>query len=147
MNKRFLSLLIVIAAIAGAMIFQATRTASSLVLLPSDLIQKGPETSLQRIRVGGKVVAEGLQYELQPEIVLNFMVEDPKDPKGSVPVIYKGLKPDMFAPGRDVIIDGDFRGGTIHAAKLLTQCPSKYEPPVPGASDSNQVPYPAGDPQ
>jgi hypothetical protein len=39
----------------------------------------------------------------------------------------------MFQAGRDVLIDGDFKGGKIIAAKLQTQCPSKYEPAMPGA--------------
>jgi cytochrome c-type biogenesis protein CcmE len=39
----------------------------------------------------------------------------------------------MFQAGRDVLIDGDFKNGTIVAAKLQTQCPSKYEPAMPGA--------------
>ena len=52
-------------------------------------------------------------------------------PGGTVPVVFNGVRPDMFAPGRDVIIDGNFANGTLEATKLLTQCPSKYEPPDP----------------
>ncbi len=144
MNKRFLSLLLIIAAIAGGLIFQGTRSAASLVLEPTDLIAKGTNASLQRIRVGGKVADQEINYQLQPEIILAFNVENTKNPSGSVPVVYKGLKPDMFAPGRDVIIDGDFEGGVFKATKLLTQCPSKYEPPVPGSTESA---YPSGAPQ
>ena len=48
---------------------------------------------------------------------------------GAIPVTYKKLKPDMFAAGRDVIIDGNFINGKVEALNLLTQCPSKYEPP------------------
>ena len=48
-----------------------------------------------------------------------------------VPVIYRGLRPDMFTAGRDVIIDGSFENGTVVASSLLTQCPSKYEAPSP----------------
>lgn len=49
----------------------------------------------------------------------------------SVPVVYQGLRPDMFAVGRDVIIDGEFKDGVVFASSLLTQCPSKYEAPSP----------------
>jgi hypothetical protein len=36
-------------------------------------------------------------------------------------------KPDMFAPGRDVIVEGKLGGGdTIEARQVLTSCPSKY---------------------
>ncbi len=138
MNSRFLSLILVIAAVAGGLIYQGTKTSASLVFEPSDLIAKGANASQDRIRVGGKVAKQGIVYQLQPEIILSFRVENLKDPIGSIPVIYKGLKPDMFAEGRDVIIDGDLEGGTLNATKLLTQCPSKYEPPVPESSGKRQ---------
>lgn len=48
-----------------------------------------------------------------------------------VPVLYQGLRPDMFSAGRDVIIDGEYRDGVVVASTLLTQCPSKYEAPSP----------------
>jgi len=38
-------------------------------------------------------------------------------------------KPDMFAPGRDVIVEGRLAlDGTIDARQVLTSCPSKYVP-------------------
>lgn len=41
-------------------------------------------------------------------------------------------KPDMFAPGRDVIVEGRLaRDGTIEARQVLTSCPSKYGPKQP----------------
>jgi cytochrome c-type biogenesis protein CcmE len=66
------------------------------------------------------------------------LVKDPKGTEQVVPVVYQGLKPDMFAAGRDVLIDGDYVGGVIKAAKLQTQCPSKYEPVAPGAAPASQ---------
>ena len=61
-------------------------------------------------------------------------MSDPAGGATTVAVEYRNLKPDMFQAGRDVLIDGDFKGGTIVAAKLQTQCPSKYEPALPGAT-------------
>ena len=51
-------------------------------------------------------------------------------------VICRGQpKPDMFAPGRDVIVEGRLdHGGTIEARQVLTSCPSKYAPKQPGAA-------------
>ena len=38
-------------------------------------------------------------------------------------------KPDMFAPGRDVIVEGKLgAGGVITATQVMTSCPSKYKP-------------------
>jgi cytochrome c-type biogenesis protein CcmE len=44
-----------------------------------------------------------------------------------LPVRYNGVLPDMFADGRDVIVEGKVEGGVFHAKSLLTTCPSKYE--------------------
>lgn len=123
--------------LAAFLVFRATQEAASLVLLPSDLLQHRSE-ALKRIRVGGRVAALPVDYNIEPEVELKFFIHDPgaasSDANQAVPVVYKGIKPDMFAPGRDVIIDGEFSQGTLKAGKLLTQCPSKYEPPSPGSN-------------
>lgn len=133
MGKIFISLVVVFIVIGGALVYRATQTTSSLVLSPSEVLAKGTSRDLKRIRVGGRVV-DPIQYQTDPQMILSFQVKNPAGGEQVVPVIYKGLKPDMFAAGRDVLIDGDFVGGTIQAAKLQTQCPSKYEPVVPGAA-------------
>jgi cytochrome c-type biogenesis protein CcmE len=48
----------------------------------------------------------------------------------SVPVVYTGSVPDLFAPGKDVGIEGELRRGIFvgDAGTLVTKCPSKYAP-------------------
>lgn len=135
MNRTFLSLIFAFVAVGGLMVFQATRSESSEVVLPSELQARTKDQP--RIRVAGKVIAGTIDYTLQPQIVLRFSIENPGEGGGSLPVVYNGLKPDMFAPGRDVIIDGEYEGGVMKASKLLTQCPSKYEPPDPNHPQVN----------
>ena len=138
MNIKFLSLVLLFLGVGSLIVFQATRESSSLVKLPSELAPLGKGTSVNRIRVAGKVMVDTINYEVQPELSLTFSISDPGKSGVStpsvvgIPVVYKGIKPDMFAPGRDVIVDGDFLDGTLVASKLLTQCPSKYEPPSVG---------------
>ncbi len=133
MNKLFVSLVVVFLVIAGALVFQASRTGTSDVIMPSDLAARSAGETLNRIRVAGRVANATIDYKVEPAIELRFSIEDPgtkPDKKqGTIPVFYAGIKPDMFATGRDVIIDGDFSAGVLTANKLLTQCPSKYEPP------------------
>jgi len=133
MGKVFISLVVAFIVCGVALVYQATRGTSSLVLSPSEVLSKGVSRDLKRIRVGGRVV-DPITYQTEPNMVLSFSVKNPAGGEGVVPVVYRGLKPDMFAAGRDVLIDGDFVGGTIQAAKLQTQCPSKYEPAVPGSA-------------
>lgn len=133
MGRIFVSLVVLFVVIGGVLVFQATRGTSALVLKPSELLARAGQGDLTRIRVGGRVV-EPIEYKTEPRMLLRFGVEDPKDGNGEVAtVVYESLKPDMFAAGRDVLIDGDYVGGVIRAAKLQTQCPSKYEPAMPGA--------------
>lgn len=145
MNKLFLSILAVFIVLGGLAVIRTTKLTASTVFLPSDLASKrtgNPDVRLMRIRVGGRVSSLPVDYKVQPVIELKFSITDPgiksEGPETqTVPVIYNGLKPDMFAPGRDVIIDGEFVNGVLVANKLLTQCPSKYEPPDPENHDKS----------
>jgi cytochrome c-type biogenesis protein CcmE len=132
MNKRFLIIFLVAATIATILVVQATRQGSSLVLMPSELLAQDNGKVMTRLRVAGRVADQAIEYNLSPKIELKFSIHDPGKKDGQlIPVVYEGLKPDMFTSGRDVILDGEYRNGVFVANKLLTQCPSKYEPPDP----------------
>lgn len=124
------SFIILFLAIVGFLLWQAMGTGTSVVLLPSEITLT--KQNLKRIRVAGKVLGENIKYQVEPEFKLTFAIHDPGKIQGkTLNVEYKGIKPDMFAGGRDVIIDGEIQNGQLIAHQLLTQCPSKYEPPTP----------------
>lgn len=138
MNKFTASILVVLV-VVGFLLFKAFKQGTSLYIMPSQLAKDSaadPAVKMSRIRVIGRVSTDPVKYEVEPEIKLEFSIHDPEENAGVVPVVYRGIKPDMFAAGRDVIIDGDFVDGELIATKLLTQCPSKYEPPEPGQAKS-----------
>ena len=60
---------------------------------------------------------------------LHFRLRDVKG-SATVPVVYKGSVPDLFKPGRDVVVDGRYANGVFTAVPgtLVTKCPSKYVP-------------------
>ena len=86
-------------------------------------MERAPEAG--GFRLDGIVAAGSIQYD-QKEPRLRFRMTDGKE---AVNVIYDGLMPDAFADGRDVVVEGTFRHAdrTLHASKLVTKCPSKYE--------------------
>ena len=128
--KRFALLLLIVIGLVVLLSYQATKSAASAVYIPSTLLNLAADAS--RIRVAGKVASQPIDYQTDPTMKLTFSLRDSDKPSDlGVPVIYLGLKPDMFAVERDVIIDGDYKNGVVHATNLLTQCPSKYEPPKP----------------
>jgi cytochrome c-type biogenesis protein CcmE len=48
----------------------------------------------------------------------------------TVPVVYRGSVPDLFRPGRDIVVQGRLQNGAFVAVPgtLVTKCPSKYSP-------------------
>ena len=67
---------------------------------------------------------------------LRFRLRDVKDTSGAtVPVVYTGSVPDLFASGRDIVVDGTLRHGTFVAkpGSMVTKCPSKYSATKPAA--------------
>ena len=78
----------------------------------------------REVRVAG-TVAYGSVLNIPKELTLKFDIEDST---GSMPVIYRGTMPDLFKEGGGVVLEGRFMNGTFKAVKILTKCPSKYEP-------------------
>jgi cytochrome c-type biogenesis protein CcmE len=60
---------------------------------------------------------------------LHFRLRDVKG-TATVPVVYKGSVPDLFRPGRDIVVQGRYANGVFTAipGTLVTKCPSKYAP-------------------
>ena len=135
-NRRFiLAVLIVTLAIAGLMYSAVTATAKTVHTV-DELVMRAP-MELSRIRLGARVTEQPINYQTTPKAILEFFVRDIKSQSGdSVPVVYYGIMPDTLQAGRDVILEGDFDGNKFVAKSLLTQCPSKYEPPLPGEESS-----------
>ena len=128
MNKRlFISFLVFFLAIVF-LIYKASHGTLFTVITPSELADRLNSAALSRIRVGGRVISEGISYQLEPEVRLSFYITTPGIDDGKkIRVEYRGEKPDIFTAGRDVIIDGEYRDGVLYAARLMTSCPSKYD--------------------
>ena len=97
---------------------------------PSELAGKTGTVSLVG-RVVGKPTGDAHEGGLR------FALRDVKDPTGAtVPVLYTGSVPDLFASGRDIVVDGELRNGTFVATpgSMVTKCPSKYTAEKPAAA-------------
>lgn len=59
---------------------------------------------------------------------LAFRLLDKDDASLHIPVVYKGIVPDAFKPGAEVIVEGGMTPeGHFNAKTLMTKCPSKYQ--------------------
>jgi cytochrome c-type biogenesis protein CcmE len=68
---------------------------------------------------------------------LHFALRDVQGGRSTaVPVVYTGTVPDLFKPGRDIVVDGRLRNGIFVAetGSMITKCPSKYSPKKSGDS-------------
>jgi cytochrome c-type biogenesis protein CcmE len=91
-------------------------------LQPSQLPGHNGRVSLVG-KVAGPATGDG------HDSALRFRLRD-RSGTTTVPVVYRGSVPDLFKPGREVVVDGRLVDGTFVAFRdtLVTKCPSKYAP-------------------
>jgi len=78
----------------------------------------------RRFRLGGLVVEGSLQKNGQE---VRFRITDLK---GELPVVYRGLLPDLFREGQGVIAEGTLGADGVFVAKeVLAKHDEKYMPP------------------
>jgi len=76
------------------------------------------------LRVAGKVTDDPIEWDVR-HLSLAFVLGEGQ---ARIPVRYKGVKPDMFQTGVDVIVEGRIgHEGVLAASVLMTSCPSKYQ--------------------
>jgi cytochrome c-type biogenesis protein CcmE len=110
------------AALAVFLLYTSIAGGGTPSVQPSELAGRTGSVSLAG-RVVGKPTGDAHEGGLR------FRLRDPKDASSvTVAVVYKGSVPDLFASGRDVVIDGQLRNGTFVATpgSMVTKCPSKY---------------------
>lgn len=121
---------LVIASAISFLVYTAVKESSKKVVTVASLLT---ETSPKKnIRLGARVADRDIDYSTNPSFLLRFTVRDITIDDKQIPVRYEGIMPDTLKVGRDVILEGEYDGREFHAKSLMTQCPSKYEPPVPG---------------
>jgi len=75
--------------------------------------------------VAGQIVPDSVNQDTE-NFTLSFTITDGET---TLPVVYQGVVPDTFKAGTDIVVEGKSdRQGVFHASKLITKCPSKYEP-------------------
>jgi cytochrome c-type biogenesis protein CcmE len=149
-NLRFVIGVAMMATGIAYLIYSAVRNTAEYYLTVNEVKARQTELAGQTLRVAGRVRAGTISWSAAT-LTLGFaMSQPPADPSQpqvtaiaahdapgiAYRVIARGQpKPDMFGPGRDVIVEGRLTpDGTIEASQVLTSCPSKY---VPKASDKN----------
>ena len=125
----------------GYLIFSSIRSTSEYYLTVSEVSSRRAELGEQALRVAGRVKGGTIEWD-PATLTLKFAIAAIPDATAapvqpiaateseSFRVICVGQpKPDMFAPDRDVIVEGKLGAdGVIAATQVMTSCPSKYKP-------------------
>lgn len=121
--KLSIGAVVVLAAIAYLMFSSTTGSTAYFVTVP-ELHSRVTTLRGEAIRVAGKVTSDPIQWDVR-NLSLAFVIGEGE---ARIPVRYKGVKPDMFQAGADVIVEGRVgEDGVLVASNLLTSCPSKYQ--------------------
>lgn len=87
-----------------------------------------PPDKLGQARLFG-TVAEGGIDKPASGLGVSFTLMDKDDSSKTLKVEYKGVVPDTFKPGVEVIVEGSMNPSAkaFGASTLMTKCPSKYQ--------------------
>ena len=128
---------------AGYLMASSIEQTGVYYLTPSELATK----------VGGDSTFHDTGIKLGARVVPGTIVRDPSgrhyefrvtDGAKTYPVVFRGIAPDTFTDGVDVVVEGRLdRDGTFQATTLLAKCASRYE----NAPDGGPGGHPANVPK
>jgi cytochrome c-type biogenesis protein CcmE len=109
--------------IAAALILSAFQQNLVFFFSPSDIAaHKAPAE--RTFRVGGMVESGSVKRD---GVQVRFIVTDTAN---TVPVVYKGILPDLFREGKGVVAQGKLgTDGVFHASEVLAKHDENYMPP------------------
>lgn len=121
----------------GYLMYAGVEQSSAYYFTIEEFLPRRDAMAGEGIRLAGRVAPGSLTKSTSSKgTEMTFRVGDFTNdavvPADTVPVEYTGVVPDMFAEGRDVIIEGTYSDGVVLAKSVMTSCPSKYEPEAEG---------------
>jgi cytochrome c-type biogenesis protein CcmE len=121
---RFVFAAAVIVVVLAYLVLSSTEGSAVYALSIQELKGRGSAIYGRGVRVGGIVDGNSIVYDTS-QVLLQFELVDGGD---TLPVHYKGARPDMLRDGAQALVEGKYGpSGTFEATKLLLKCPSKYE--------------------
>lgn len=115
---------LIIVAVVAYLIFSSIDGSTAYYLTVAELRARGAEAIDMKVRVTGLVDGDTIVWD-DRTLELSF---DIVDESGRLPVIYQGIRPDMFQDEAEAVVEGSLdASGVFDAKSLLLKCPSKYE--------------------
>jgi len=129
-HKRIAFIVIALASLSIAAYLVASAFRNNLVFFFSPTQVAAKEAPVDRtFRIGG-LVQEGTLKRESDGLTVKFTVTDTAQ---SIPVVYKGILPDLFKEGRGCVAQGKLSAdGVFQAEQVLAKHDENYMPPEAG---------------
>jgi cytochrome c-type biogenesis protein CcmE len=130
-RRRFVVGAVLIAAAVSYLVYAGIRSTSVYYFDLHEFTGRRDQHVGEPVRVKGWVRQGTMRWDARSnDLAFDIALQDGRDP---MPVAYRGILPDMFAEGREVVVEGRWAGGAFSATQIMTSCPSKYEPAPAGS--------------
>lgn len=126
-QKRFVFIAVAVAALGlvVALVLNALDKNVSLYFTPTQVFNNEAPHG-RSFRIGG-LVEEGSVKREKDGLTVNFVITDKHK---SIPVVYKGILPDLFKEGKGVVAQGRVEAdGVMRAEEVLAKHDENYMPP------------------
>ncbi len=126
-QKRFVFIVVAVAALAlvVGLVLNALQNNVSLYFTPTQVFNNEAPQG-RSFRIGG-LVEEGSVKRQTDGLTVHFVITDKHK---SIPVVYKGILPDLFTEGKGVVAQGKVEAdGVMHADEVLAKHDENYMPP------------------
>jgi cytochrome c-type biogenesis protein CcmE len=128
-HRRFSIMILVVGIAIVYLVYSGVKETMVYYMTPSELMAQPTHYYNQDLRIGGKIVAGSLIQGDSLRYQFDLVEFQSPEETTQIPVEYQGAVPDAFKEGAHVIVEGTYQAnGVFKAFKILTKCPSKYEP-------------------
>ena len=125
-QKRFMFIAVALVGVALAvgLVLYALRGNVNLYFTPTQVFNNEVPKG-RSFRIGG-LVEDGSVKRDTDGLTVNFVITDTHK---SIPVVYKGILPDLFKEGKGVVAQGTVENGVMRAEEVLAKHDENYMPP------------------
>ena len=123
--KVYLVFTVIIASMGFLLISGFDQDTMTYYTTVKELKAKGNDAYNNGYRVSGTVEMGSLKKSAD-QLVARFVINEEGE---TLQVEYRGIVPDTFKEGGDVLLEGRFRSDQVfYATNIMTKCASKYDP-------------------
>lgn len=123
---KFIAGICVIIATVGVLVYTAVDQTKMYMITVAEFTSARSAFAGTTLRIAGRVRENSMNWQASTR-ELQFTLDDVEG-GGQLAVHYSGILPDMFAEGRDVVVEGPYTEDDVfQASTVMTSCPSKYE--------------------